>query len=253
VLYWRVRANDWSGQGLNWSCLPIASGGTPACGATQTFVRTLPAPVPSAGNATGGEPIPVLNWSPVQGAIGYEQHVDKVDGSTLNFSFPAASATPLEWYGVGVWRWQVRADFPGTVAGQTVTSGYSVPQEFVRTLNAPSGARGIKSGARLVIEWNPDPAAKQYEIDVSTTDGFANMIDSHRTDNTSWAPEVKLTPAENRGRLFWRVAPIDGIGNVGSFASGSFAGPRPRLPACSSQKSKNKRGKRVASCKKRKS
>jgi hypothetical protein len=215
VLYWRVRANDWIGQGLNWSTV-------------RTFVRTLPAPVPSPGNATGGETIPVLNWSPVQGATGYDLHFEQVNGQPLNFSFPAAAATPLEWYGVGVWRWQVRAEFPAASPGQTTPSGYSSPQLFVRTLNAPSHAVGRKNGGRLVISWSPDPAAKQYQVEMSTTNGFASTIESRRIDNTSWAPQVNLRLAQNRGQLFWRVAAVDVAGNVGSFASGAFPGPRPK-------------------------
>jgi len=113
-LYWRVRANDWIGQGLTWS-------------AEGQFVRRLPAPVPLGSiPAGGGEPIPVLSWSAVQGAIGYEVHVDKVNGLSANLSFPAGAAAPVEWYGVGVWRWKVRANFP-TATGLTTTSAYSEP------------------------------------------------------------------------------------------------------------------------------
>jgi hypothetical protein len=92
----------------------------------------------------------------------------------------------------------------------------------VRTLNAPTRVRGTKTATRLLLSWNSDPAAKQYQVDISTTDGFANTISSHRTDNTSWAPNVDLGQAQNRGRLYWRVAAVDGNNNVGTFATGSF-------------------------------
>jgi hypothetical protein len=239
-LYWRVRANDWIGQGLNWS--PV-----------QTFVRSLPPPNGTSASPGGGESIPLLNWAEVPGAIGYEVHVDKVNGTASNISFPASAGAPVEWYGVGVWRWQVRADFPGAIAGQTVTGGYSGLQTFVRTLSAPGGARGLKSGARLLIAWNPDPAAKEYEVELSTADGFALAIESHRTDNTSWAPLVKLTAAQKRGPLFWRVAAIDAGGNTGSFATGRLGAAH---PTCSSRRTgrtgKGKPAKRAPSCKKHK-
>jgi hypothetical protein len=232
-LYWRVRANDWSGQGLKWS--PV-----------QQFVRTLAAPEQLSSVPTGGEPIPVLSWSQVQGAVGYELHFDKVNGTSADFTVAAAAGTPTEWYGVGVWRWQVRAAFPGAITGQTVTGSYSPPQGFVRTLSAPRGARGVKSGSRLVISWSPDPAAKQYEVDLSTTDGFAHTIESHRTDNASWAPLVKLTASQHRGPLYWRVAAIDGAGNLGSFASGKLGKAR---PSCTSRARKGaKHGARRVSC-----
>jgi hypothetical protein len=210
-LYWRVRANDWIGQGLNWS-------------ATGLFVRTLPIPVPSQSNPTTGELIPVLNWSPVQGATGYDIHVDWVDGTTSNFTLSAPAFTAVRWTGVGVWRWQVRADYPSSFGG-TVTSGYSPSQVFVRTLQPPSGAHGVKTATRLMLWWNPDPAAKQYEVDVSTSDGFAFLASTHRTDNTSWAPDIDLTQRQYRGVLYWRVAAIDSTGNVGTFATGSFGKP----------------------------
>jgi hypothetical protein len=206
-VYWRVRANDWAGNGLNWS-------------ATQTFIKSLPVPAPSLTNTLGGETIPVLNWSPVQGAVGYQVHVDKIDGTTDDFTFAAPAFTPVKWYGVGVWRWRVRATFP-TNGGAVTTGGYSTPEVYVRTLNAPTGARGARTRTRLVISWRPDPAAKQYQVDLSTSDGFAAIVSSDRTDNASWAPNIDLRQKATRGRLYWRVAAVDGDGNVGTYATGS--------------------------------
>lgn len=135
---------------------------------------------------------------------------------------------------MGVWRWQVRADFPTAGFGQAATSAYSAPVEFVRTLGAPGGAYGVKTATRLLIAWNPDPQAKQYQVEVATSDGFSTTVDSHRTDNTSWAPNVDLTTPQNRGLLYWRVAAIDMGGNIGSFASGSFGNAPPRRPGSKS-------------------
>jgi hypothetical protein len=217
VVYWRVRANDWNGQGLNWS-------------PTQTFVRRLPIPSPTLA-ATGGSDIPPLSWTPVQGAISYDMHVEEPNGATKDFNFESPSATIAKYYGTGIWRWQVRAEFPTGLGGGKVAGGYSAPQPFLLSLEQPSGARGVKTGTRLVVSWNPDPAAKQYQVEVSTTDGFLTTVGSERTDSTSWAPNVDLTTAANRGRLFWRVAAIDQGGNVGAFAAGSFGKPPP-APRC---------------------
>jgi hypothetical protein len=247
-LYWRVRGNDWIGQGLNWS-------------ETQTFERLLPAPLSWSASPTGGESIPVLSWSEVPGAIGYEVHIDKVNGTSANLSVPATAAAPVEWFGVGSWRWRVRADFPTASSVLSVPGAYFEPPKqrpgepagapFLRTLAAPTGARGQKSGARLVISWNPDPAAKQYEVDLSTSNGFARTIETLRTDNTTWAPEVKLTAAQKRGPLFWRVAAIDAGGNLGSFASGSLG--RPSASCTSSHAKKgHKPTKKTSVCPKKK-
>jgi hypothetical protein len=207
-LYWRVQANDWAGHGLNWS-------------ATHTFVRTLPAPVPSPDNPTKGQGIPLLSWSSVPGATAYDVHVDWVNGQTSNFTVSSPALTFLYWYGPGIWHWQVRADFPTTTFG-TTSSGYSAVQSFVRLLKAPTGAHGVRQRGRVLVSWNQDPDAKQYEVDIATTNGFSTIVSTHRTDNTSWAPDLNPALPQDRGTLYWRVAAIDGYGNVGTFAIGRF-------------------------------
>jgi hypothetical protein len=217
TLYWRVRANDTNSrnEGLSWS-------------AVQTFRRTLPVPTPAAGNPSGGQAIPALSWTPVVGATAYQVHVDQADGTTKDFALNSTSFTPTVWYGTGIWRWEVRALFPST-GFSGVTGAYFSPQTFVRTLAPPTGVLGTKVGSQILITWNPDPYAKQYEIDLSTSETFNSTIESRRVDGLGWAPNVDLTQASNRGTLFWRVAAIDQGGNVGPFATGAFI-PPPRPP-----------------------
>jgi hypothetical protein len=233
VVYWRVRANDWSGQGLNWS-------------PTRTFVRRLPVPSPVQDNPNGGPSIPPLVWSSVQGAISYDVHLEEPNGLKKDFTFEAPSATVVKYYGTGIWRWQVRAEFP-TGPGGRVPGGYSAPLTSLLTLAPPGRARGVKAGARMLISWNPEPDAKQYQVELSTTNGFNSRIESHRVDGTSWAPNIDLAQKQNRGTLYWRVAAVDWGGNVGSFATGVFRAPR--APACpSAGKGHKKHGKRVVRC-----
>jgi hypothetical protein len=224
AIYWRVRANDWKGQGLNWS-------------PTQTFVRRLPVPSPAADNATSGHGIPSFSWAPVQGAISYDVHVEQPDGTKRDFNFESPVFTVVKYYGTGIWRWQVRGEFP-TASGGTVAGGYSAPQPFLLTLAPPRGARGARSGSRILISWNAEPDAKQYQIEVSTTNGFRRRIASGRIDGTSWAPDIDLGKKQNRGTLYWRVAAVDAGGNVGSFASGVFGGSHTRR--CPSSRSGKK-------------
>lgn len=211
TIYWRVRANDWNGQGLNWS-------------PTRTFVRTLPIPSPAAGSASG-EGIPPFAWTPVPGAISYDVHVEEANGRQKDFSVEAPSFTATKYYGIGVFRLQARAEFPTATSGGKVAGGYSPLQPFLLSLAAPGGAHGVKSGSRLTISWNPDPAAKQYQVEVSTSEGFGTRIEFHRVDGTSWAPNIDLTQKSNRGVLYWRVAAVDWGNNVGAFATGSFGKP----------------------------
>lgn len=208
ALYWRVRANDWDGQGLNWS-------------PTQTFVMRLPAPTLDPLGPTTLLGIPPITWSYVQGAIGYEAHVEQPDGKGEDFSFDSPSASVTTYYGTGIVHYQVRANFP-TATGTKVSGPYSAKQSLLLLLAAPHNVKGVKSGSRLLITWQPEPDAKQYEVQIGTSNGFTSVIESHKVDGTMWAPSVDLRMKRNRGTLYWRVAPVDQRGGVGSFTSGTF-------------------------------
>jgi phospholipid methyltransferase len=216
TLYWRVRANDANShtEGLHWS-------------AVQTFRRTLPAPAPAPGNSTRSETIPALSWSPVSGATAYDVHVEQPDGTNKDFTVDSTAFSPSEWGGPGIWRWQARAEFP-TAGFGSVASGYFDPQPIAHLFAAPAGATGTKAGSRVVISWRPDPVAREYEVQVATSDTFtfASTIESERLDGVSWAPDVDLSVPANKGTLYWRVAAIDVRGNLSPFAMGSFLAPR---------------------------
>jgi hypothetical protein len=211
TLYWRVRATDLNGIGLNWS---------DCCGnGAATFTHHLPVPSPSPSNPTGGGGIPLLSWSPVNGAIGYDVHVDQSDGSTRDFTVNSPNLTPVIFYGTGIWKWQVRADFPGGV-----TSAYFTPEvPFVRTIAPPTGVHATKTGARIQITWNTDPAAKLYEVQLSTTDGFASPSNTDQTEVNIWTPQIDAVTAAHT--IFWRLAAVDTGGNIGAYASGVFHPP----------------------------
>ena len=105
LLYWRVRATDADGVALGWSQ------------PTRTFRRRLPVPVPDPANPTGGADIPVLSWSAVQGAVSYGMHVEQADGTRKDFVTTSTSIAPTTFYGTGIWRWSVRANYPGGLSG----------------------------------------------------------------------------------------------------------------------------------------
>jgi hypothetical protein len=235
TLFWRVRANDVINQGLNWS-------------ATASFNHQLPVPAPAAGNPTGGETIPALSWQPVDGAISYSMHVDQADGTTRDFTVASPVLSPTFWWGTGIWRWEVRANFPNQISG----AYFSPEQQYVRVENAPTGVRATKSGTRIIISWNPDPNAKQYSVQVSTTEGFGQGVLGDTTDNTVWVPQITAQDAQEK--LYWRVATIDHGNNTGAYASGVFNAPRhhkagrpsckrTKHNSCSSKKHKTKKKK----------
>ena len=159
VLYWRVRANDENELGLGWS-------------PTGTFRRRLPAPLLAADNPLAGTAIPLLRWSPVIGAVSYSLHVDQADGTRKDFTLRSPAFTPTAFYGTGIWRWKVRANFPVGMT-QVVGGGYSADQAYTRTIGAPTGVAGIKGRGRMLFSWQPEPSAERYRVELSASSSFS--------------------------------------------------------------------------------
>ena len=205
VLYWRVRANDENNIGLGWS-------------QTQEFRRVLPKVVLDANNPSGGEGIPVFRWAPVQGAVSYDMHVEQVNGTKRDFTFRTTAFTPVLFYGTGIWTWQVRANFK--FGGSSVVSGgYSPAIPFGRRISTPTGVHTVKTDRGVVLEWDPATMAKEYRVEVSTSDSFTTIIERTTTGNTSFAPKM-LNPGFRTGQqLFWRVASVDEGRNLGGWAA----------------------------------
>jgi hypothetical protein len=208
-MYWRVRANDWNGQGLNWS-------------QTGTFVRRLVAPTFLAIDNPVTELLPTIRWSPVDGAVSYTVHVEDTVGADKNVEVASPLMTPTKITGTGILHASARANFP-TSSGGSVSSGFFSPVAITKTLGPVKNASGLKKGRRVLITWDPDPSAKSYAAEISTTDAFGTTVESTRTSNPSWAPILRRSPG---GRLYWRVAPVDDAGGHGAFATGSFVLPK---------------------------
>jgi hypothetical protein len=233
TLFWRVRANDEASDGLNWS-------------PTETFTHSLPVPAPLSGNPTGGTSIPAFTWTTVPGAVSYNMHVDQADGTKRDFNVDSPILAPTFWWGTGIWRWQVQAVFPGGVTG----AYFSPEEQYVRVEPPPSRVVATKSGPRIIISWQPDSNAKQYSVQLSTTEGFGGTVATDTTDNTSWVPQINATVAAHT--LFWRVAAVDQGGNVGAYASGVFHAARKKPVACQRSKKKPHRCIKKKTKKKRK-
>jgi hypothetical protein len=207
LLYWRVRANDETNTGLNWS-------------ATQTFRRRLPAPSVGA-NPDSGERVPILSWDPVPGAVSYDFSLEEPDGDTSVFSdLPATVAVPVRVYGLGVWQWRVRANFPA--GSHSTTAGpFSARRSYTRYMNPPTGARVTREDGALVLRWDPSfGLAKEYKVEFSQSNGFGRLFDTKRVDNNAYAPTLTGSGYTDGGPLYWRVAAVDEGGNDGGWATG---------------------------------
>jgi hypothetical protein len=208
-IYWRVRANDWNGTGLNWS-------------QTGTFLRKLVAPTLLGVDNPVTDLLPTIRWTPIEGAVSYTVHVEDTSSGDKNFEVTSPLTTPTKITGTGILHVSARANFPRSGAG-TVASGFFAPISITKTLGPVRNANGLKSGNRVLITWDPYPTAASYRVEISTTDAFGSAVESARTPNPHWAPVLRRSPG---GRLYWRVAPIDDRGSTGAYATGSFVLPK---------------------------
>jgi hypothetical protein len=208
VLYWRVRATDAGGIGLTWSNV-------------GTFRRKLATPTVAGDNPTGGGTIPVLRWNPVEGATSYDVHVQQADGTERHFSDLRSTAfTANTWFGTGIWRWQVRANFPAGAIG-SVQGGYTRRRAFRRLIPAPKGLRKVNRRRRVLLSWKPVRQVKNYRVEIAKTDSFRSVAESTTTDHTTWAPKLTgLYELLGGTKYFWRVAAVDEGGNVGGWRTG---------------------------------
>lgn len=226
VVYWRVRALDENLRGQGWSCsAPAADGRCAKSAPPASFKRTLPVPSPAPTNPSGGEGIPVLSWSPVSGAVSYTLHVDQTDGKSKEFTVASTSFTPTSFYGNGVWRWKVRANFP-TTNGTKVSGGFFPAQDYVRLIGRTPNVRGVKTASRVLLIWDPDPEASRYRVDIATTTGFGARVESATTETNSFAPSLVQRAYQDGGTLFWRVASVDDGNNTGAWTTGRFEFPK---------------------------
>ncbi len=218
ALYWRVRAEQH--QVLQSTSERVELRWSP----TAAFRRVLPAPVPSASNATQGSLIPVFTWDPVEGAVSYDVHVDQADGVAKDFTVRSPAFAPTQFYGTGIFRWKVRANFAQRAG--TVASAYSPSGAFTRVISAPTNTRLTRTRTRLAFRWDPTFAATRYVVELSSSDSFSKLLDSVTTDNSSWAPDLTRPQYARGGRVYWRVAAVDSGRNVGAYATGRFTTPR---------------------------
>jgi hypothetical protein len=209
ILYWRVRANDEAGIGLTWS-------------RTETFRRRLPVPL-VGDNPFGGDGIPILRWSPVEGAVSYDMHVDQADGTKRDFTMRSTAFTPTAFYGTGVWHWQVRASFRSGF--KVVSGGYFGAQPFARRIATPVNLRTVKANGGALLSWDPATMARKYVVQISTQNSFATIAEQATTTNTSYAPRM-TSSAFRSGALYWRVAVLDEGLNPGGWATAPLRTPK---------------------------
>jgi hypothetical protein len=250
VLYWRVQAEakgSLTAVGLKWSD-------------KGTFTKTLPVPsftTPDVINNPGtSDGIPIWRWNPMPGAVSYDITLTCPSGSQcsngVGFDTTAVVATHLT--GTKPLTWQVRANFPTVNNGNpssAVHGAYTSAVGFQRTISAPaSPVTTVGSLTNFSMGWDPKAGAKQYLVEVSTsqavnaTGAFSSTVEKITTDTTAAAPSLLAiggTTYLNGGTLYWHVAAKDADGNVGSYTPIQTLSLPAKLVATSSKPSITKK------------
>ncbi len=203
-LYWRVRSNDWNDIGLSWS---------PA----QVFALTRTAPTLAPTNLTASELVPTWEWSSVQGAVSYDVEVQFPNGTKQLFKgYRTTAFTPSKLDGTGIWHWKVRANFPTKSVFTTIQGSWSAIASFRNSMAAPKNVRTPSGGSGAVFAWDPKVGAAHYQVEVSTRQDFAGpVVERIQVDSPTYAPLVKNAVYKKGGSMYWRVAAVDGSGNIG--------------------------------------
>ncbi len=199
TLYWRVAGMD-SASNLG----PYA---------TRQFTKswglapTLTAPADLATLDFPSEPV-LFSWQPLAGAKSYTLEIDDasdfIGGSTFTTVNTALTLTEPQTAGQSFY-WRVR----GTSATSGVVSDWSETRSYDFTWSAVPQATYPGPGATIeevVLQWDPVPGAKTYQLQVSPNGDWANNITFDVTiKSTRYSPVETLL----NGTYFWRVRAKD--------------------------------------------
>lgn len=209
--YWRVRAVKGSDTS-NWST------GTFTAGAVR-----VPVPLSPADGAALRQPQdpPLLQWSAVQGAASYTVEVDG-DSDFIGAKVYTTKTTNLvvpDPLAQGDFYWRVSA-----VKSAGLASSPSAPSRFdivglpAPVLTSPPNSVDTQVGD-VVLDWQPVPGAKSYDLQVATDDSFNTKVeDKTGILGTRFSPATTY----DNNQYYWRVRAVDGAGQATPWAAAQF-------------------------------
>ena len=167
---------------------------------------------------------PVFWWDRVEAAAGYTIQID----NDANFSNPEVNKkidpnafTLLEPLADGAWYWRVAIRRSDDVRGAWMPTLSFVKHSITTTLLSP--ANDLVINAQPTFQWTniltpteqPRVATPRYQLQIAADPNFSTPK-TYETAATSFS----LKPADSLsdGTWYWRVAAVDGKGNLGAYS-----------------------------------
>jgi hypothetical protein len=206
VYYWRVQAQDASGNLGDWSYV-------------NTVTITILNWPKNAQYLT--DTTPTLQWLSGGYGVVYDVQVDEAGGDfsgDLPFSYngTARSATTPE-LAHGDYQWRARANGGAWTPAWTFT--VTPPTTIAPKLTTPTNYARLDM-TTPAFAWQPVSGGEQYQIQISTSGNFKTPV-----QDVTFAPSDPLHPTFNAaaladgGKYFWRVRAINSVGVAGAWSA----------------------------------
>ena len=198
-VYWRVAAT----KGIGWSKW--------ASGSFNRSQRSGPILTEPADGADLDQPEhpPVLRWDPVPGARSYVVEIDGEERDwvdTETYTTKTTSLVPTETQQPGTYWWRVRAYFDSAT-----NSLPSSERSYTIGALPPVGLKATEPTMEdVVLQWDPVPGAVDYEVRVSTDNGFNVITDHQFVTGTRYSPPTTYDNAS----YWWQVRARDVFGQT---------------------------------------
>ncbi len=205
VYYWRVRAQDASGNWSDWSY-------------TNTLTITILSSPKNAQHLV--DTTPTLQWASAAYGAQYHVQVDEAGGdfssATFEYTGTLRSATTSVLAG-GDYQWRARAD---SGAGWSVwtpdwTFTITPPTTTAPALISPAGGV-VLTTTTPNFNWNPVTNGDTYQIQIARTDTFAKPVQDETLP--SGVTNYTAAPLLEGGKYYWRVRGINSVGVAGAWS-----------------------------------
>jgi hypothetical protein len=199
-VYWRVAADDGSGNVLAWSPIRVMR--------YESVPPTLLSPTDNASLTS----VPQFTWTPIPFAKVYRfelykngndpiSEANRIDDRDTQFAdFTSHNALPP-----GVYAWRVRRDDGQDRDGPWSDLFRYTITSYAPLLTAPPNGASYDSN-EIVFTWSPIPQASRYRFQISTAADFSSITQARDTVMAAWAPTSSLPDGVT---LYWRVQALN--------------------------------------------